>query len=140
MRANQLRLWFASFAYVLMSALRRIGLANTRLADATCGTIRLKLLKIGALARGALNCRLTQSSGYRAAALLIVVRTVLPRTTPCRPIIRISRAAEQRPATLHTAPGLVGQPLCGSAEAELNSGDTQIWAAPPSTKSSIPLT
>ena len=40
MRANQLRLWFASFAYVLMCALRRIGLAHTRLATATCGTIR----------------------------------------------------------------------------------------------------
>ena len=52
MRANQLRLWLASFAYVLMSALRRIGLTNnTRLADATCGTIRLKLLKIGALVK-----------------------------------------------------------------------------------------
>jgi hypothetical protein len=51
MRANQLRLWFASFAYVLMSALRRVGLAGTRLADATCGTIRLKLLKIGALVK-----------------------------------------------------------------------------------------
>jgi hypothetical protein len=34
-----------------MSALRRIGLADTRLADATCGTIRLKLLKIGALVK-----------------------------------------------------------------------------------------
>lgn len=49
MRANQLRLWLASFAYVLMCAMRRIGLAGTRLAVATCGTIRLKLLKIGAL-------------------------------------------------------------------------------------------
>lgn len=51
MRANQLRLWFASMAYVLMAALRRIGLAGGRFADATCGTIRLKLLKIGALVR-----------------------------------------------------------------------------------------
>jgi len=51
MRANQLRLWFASFAYVLLCALRRIGLAHTRLAVATCGTIRLKLLKIGAQVR-----------------------------------------------------------------------------------------
>jgi hypothetical protein len=48
MRANQLRLWLASMAYVLMCALRRIGLAGTELARATCGTIRLKLLKIGA--------------------------------------------------------------------------------------------
>ena len=51
MRANQLRLWFASMAYALLCALRRIGLADTVFADATCGTIRLKLLKIGALVR-----------------------------------------------------------------------------------------
>ena len=49
MRANQLRLWFASMAYVLMAALRRIGLKHTQFAKATCATIRLKLLKIGAL-------------------------------------------------------------------------------------------
>jgi hypothetical protein len=49
MRANQLRLWFAAFAYVLICVLRRIGLSGTAMAVATCGTIRLKLLKIGAL-------------------------------------------------------------------------------------------
>ena len=51
MRANQLRLWFASMAYVLLCALRRIGLHDTDFATATCGTIRLKLLKIGATVR-----------------------------------------------------------------------------------------
>jgi hypothetical protein len=51
MKANQLRLWFASLAYVLVSALRRIGLQQTRLAKATCGTIRLQLFKIGALVK-----------------------------------------------------------------------------------------
>ena len=51
MAANQLRLWFASFAYGLLCGLRRIGLAYTQFAQATCGTIRLKLLKIGALVR-----------------------------------------------------------------------------------------
>jgi hypothetical protein len=51
MRANQLRLYFASMAYVLVCALRRIGLAETIFANATCGSIRLKLLKIGALVR-----------------------------------------------------------------------------------------
>ncbi|MFL6931926.1 MAG: IS1380 family transposase [Xanthobacteraceae bacterium] len=51
LRANQLRLWFASFAYVLLEALRRIGLRFTQFANATCGTIRLKLLKIGAQVR-----------------------------------------------------------------------------------------
>jgi len=51
MRANQLRLWFAAMAYVLLTALRRIGLKHTQFAQATCGSIRLKLLKIGALVR-----------------------------------------------------------------------------------------
>jgi hypothetical protein len=48
-RANQLRLWLASFAYVLIEALRRLGLKNTQFAVATAGSIRLRLLKIGAL-------------------------------------------------------------------------------------------
>ena len=48
-RANQLRLWLASAAYVLMHALRRIGLKNTALARACADTIRLRLLKIGAV-------------------------------------------------------------------------------------------
>jgi hypothetical protein len=54
MRANQLRLWWSSLAYVLMHALRR-GLAGTELAKAQAGTLRLKLLKIGALVR--VSCR-----------------------------------------------------------------------------------
>ncbi len=49
MKANQLRLWFASMAYVMLASLRRLALATTDLAHATCGTIRLKLMKIGAL-------------------------------------------------------------------------------------------
>jgi len=49
MTANQLRLWFASMAYVLVDSLRRIALQATDLADASCGTIRRKLFKIGAL-------------------------------------------------------------------------------------------
>ncbi len=48
LRANQLRLWFSTAAYTLMNALRRVGLKGTALAKATCGTIRLKLLKLGA--------------------------------------------------------------------------------------------
>ena len=47
MRANQLRLYFSSFAYVLMHALRRLGTQGTELARAQCTTLRLKLLKIG---------------------------------------------------------------------------------------------
>jgi hypothetical protein len=49
MKANQLRLYFASMAYVLLDSLRRIALQATDLANASCGTIRCKLLKIGAI-------------------------------------------------------------------------------------------
>jgi hypothetical protein len=49
MRANQLRLWFASMAYLLLESLRRLGLPATELAKATSGTIRRKIFKIGAL-------------------------------------------------------------------------------------------
>jgi hypothetical protein len=49
--SNQLRLWLSSFAYVLMQSLRQHGLAKTELADAQLGTIRLKLLKVGAQIR-----------------------------------------------------------------------------------------
>ncbi len=38
-------------AYVLLCALRRIGLRHTGFAEATCGTLRLKLLKIGAIVK-----------------------------------------------------------------------------------------
>lgn len=48
MRANQLRLYFSSIAYLLMHALRRLGLRGTEMATAQCNTIRLKLLKVGA--------------------------------------------------------------------------------------------
>jgi hypothetical protein len=48
-RANQLRLWLSSFAYVLIDTLRRVALQSTDLANATVGSIRLKLLKIGAV-------------------------------------------------------------------------------------------
>jgi len=51
MRANQLRLYFSSFAYVLMQTLRRLGLEGTSMAKAQCATIRLKLFKIGAQIR-----------------------------------------------------------------------------------------
>src|SRR5437588_11620404 len=50
-RANQLRLWFHSMAYVLLCALRRIGLHDTQFAPRTCGTLRLQLRKLCALVR-----------------------------------------------------------------------------------------
>lgn len=50
-RSNQLRLYFSSFAYILVHTLRRLGLEGTELAKAQCDTIRLKLFKIGAQIR-----------------------------------------------------------------------------------------
>jgi hypothetical protein len=70
MRVNQLRLWFSSVAYVLLSELRRLGLADTALARAQCGTIRLKLLKIGARVRvSARRIWISLSSAYPYIAL-----------------------------------------------------------------------
>lgn len=51
LHANQVRLYFASIAYTLMHALRRFGHAGTDLERARCGTIRLRLLKLGAQVR-----------------------------------------------------------------------------------------
>jgi len=51
LRSNQLRLYFSSIAYALLQMLRRLGLEGTELAKAQCSSIRLKLLKIGALIR-----------------------------------------------------------------------------------------
>ncbi len=48
LKSNQLRLWLSSVAYLLMNELRRVGLAETEMAEAQCNTIRLRLLKIGA--------------------------------------------------------------------------------------------
>ena len=50
-KANQLRLWFSSIAYVLMHLVRSIGCAGTDFATAQCHSLRLRLLKIGALVK-----------------------------------------------------------------------------------------
>lgn len=50
-QSNQLRLWFSTMAYFLLDRLRTLGLAGTKLANATVGTIRLKLFKIAAQVR-----------------------------------------------------------------------------------------
>jgi hypothetical protein len=74
MRGNQVRLFFSSIAYVLLGALRRLGLAGTELASAQCQTIRLKLLKIGALVRVTVRkvwVKLSSSSPYAAAFRLV---------------------------------------------------------------------
>ena len=70
MWSNQLRLYFSSIAYVLLQTLRRMGLVGTELEKAQCGTIRLKLLKIGAQIRVTVRkIWISLSSGYPHAAL-----------------------------------------------------------------------
>ncbi len=51
MRANQVRLYLSTVAYVVLRALRQFGLQGTEMAQAQCSTIRSKLLKIGAVIR-----------------------------------------------------------------------------------------
>jgi hypothetical protein len=70
LRANQLRLWFSTLAYVLMNQLRRVGLVGTELARATCGTIRLKLLKVGAIVRVSVRRVWVSLSGAYPLAVL----------------------------------------------------------------------
>jgi hypothetical protein len=70
MASNQLRLYFASFAYVLMQSLRRLELQGTVLAKAQCTTIRLKLVKIVACIRISVRrITLAFSEGYSYQAL-----------------------------------------------------------------------
>jgi hypothetical protein len=74
LRANQNRLYFSSFAYILVSALRRLGLSGTQWARAQCATIRLKLLKVGAQIRISVRkVWVSLSEGYPHAALLAQV-------------------------------------------------------------------
>ena len=65
MRANQLRLWFSSLAYILVNELRAVALAGTVLARAQVWTIRLRLFKVGALFRQSVRrVKISLSSAY----------------------------------------------------------------------------
>ncbi len=65
MRANQLRLYLSAAAYVLVEALRRLGLKGTEMARAQVETIRLRLLKIGArVAFSARRAVISMTNGY----------------------------------------------------------------------------
>ena len=74
LRANQLRLWFSTLAYLLVNQLRQVGLAGTELATATCATIRVKLFKIGAVIRVTVRrIWVSLSSAYPLAHLFALV-------------------------------------------------------------------
>ena len=72
MASNQLRLWFASFAYVVLDAVRRIALKGTALARAQVWTIRERLLKVGAVVTVSVRrIRIAISSAYPTRALFV---------------------------------------------------------------------
>jgi hypothetical protein len=75
-RANQLHLWLSSMAYFLLRALRRIDLQHTRCAKVSCGSIRLALLKIGAV----ITAYAASRSPWLPAAL---ISANSERPTPC---------------------------------------------------------
>lgn len=77
---NQLRLLLSSLAYILVESIRRLGLKGTELARAQCGTIRLKLLKIGAVVtRNTRRVRMHLASGcpYKPLFWLVARRLAL---------------------------------------------------------------
>jgi len=86
MRANQLRLWLSSVAYVLVNTLREFGLPGTPLAKAQCHTIRLKLFKVGAAIRVTVRkVWLSLSSSYPYAETFVRVLDNLRALPPPRP-------------------------------------------------------
>lgn len=71
---NQWRLLLAGLAYTLMAFIRRVGLAGTKLSKATCGTLRIRLLKIGAVVlRNTRRVRLLMSSVFPHKELFLDV-------------------------------------------------------------------
>jgi len=86
MSGNQQRLWFSAVAYMLMNELRRRALRCTELAEATCQTIRLKLLKIGGLIRVShRRVAVSLSTGYPYRELFLSAYHAL-----CNPIPLVS--------------------------------------------------
>lgn len=83
MKANQLRLWFSTAAYLLIHQLRRLGLKGTRMARAQCDTIRLKLLKIGAQIKISVRRILVSlASGYPYERIFAQAHQNLARAGP----------------------------------------------------------
>ncbi len=84
--SNQLRLWLAAFAYLLLERVRTWGLAGTELANATVGSVRLKLLKV-------------------AAQVSLSVRRVQVRLSSAYPWQALFRLCHQRLMALASASG-----------------------------------
>ena len=85
LRSNQIRLYFSSIGYCVLEALRRLGLAGTKMARAQCTTIRLRLFKIGARIRiTARKIWISLATGYAWAGVFEQVYENLARGEPLR--------------------------------------------------------
>jgi len=84
--SNQLRLWLAAFAYLLLERVRTLGLAGTELARATAGSVRLRLLKV-------------------AAQVRVSVRRVYVQLSSAYPLQQLFRLCHRRLMTLAPASG-----------------------------------
>ncbi len=85
LHSNQIRLYLSSIAYCLLVALRRLALAGTEMAHAQCGTIRLRLLKIGAQVRlTARKIWISMAAGHPAAAIFAIAHRKLMGAIPLR--------------------------------------------------------
>jgi len=144
MRGNQVRLFFSSIAYVLLSALRRLGLAGTGLARARCQTIRSKSLKVGALVRVTVHKVWVRMSGgcpygdgsrpFSTSRSLI--RCTRPGSCHRRGALRTSRS--QRTSRLRASPPL--RPLGPRATATApRSQRTKPRPPPPGTRTRYDL-
>lgn len=81
--SNQLRLWLATLAYLLLDRVRTIGCRGTELARATAGSIRLKLLKVGAVVRVSVRRIYIQlSSAYAFQDLFRICQSRLSQARP----------------------------------------------------------
>ena len=108
MRANQLRLWFASMAYVLLCALHHLALQRPQFAKATCGTIRLKLLEIGALVRISVR-RITFGDGPWGCPINATSPVPMPNWSPPRRADETESASgDIRPANRRTTTTFAG--------------------------------
>ena len=83
--SNQIRLYLSSIAYCVLVALRRLALTGTEMATAQCGTIRLRLLKIGAQVRiTARKIWISMAAGHPAAAVFAAAHRKLMGAMPLR--------------------------------------------------------
>ena len=112
MCANQLRLYFSSLAYVLVQALRRLGLTATEWATAPAETIRLRLLKIAAQVRVSARCIQKSTPDRRRATHQLLTtmpgikhRSLAPQGFPRRiPGEKVGLGCSLPPTALPTIP------------------------------------